>query len=77
MKMLLNLNPHGIIILIKFRIHYVCIHFNIVLTFSDHFKLALFGTYILAEALQNFFSDHVASNVAIQTEVSLENSTIL
>ena len=47
-------------------------YFNIVQplvckTFSDLYRIALFGMNILAEALQNFISVHAA----IQTQVSL------
>ena len=48
------------------------IYFNIVQplvckTFSDIYRITLFGMYILAEALQNYFSVHAA----IQKQVSL------
>ena len=39
-------------------------------SFTDLYKLALFGMFFLAEALQNFISVHAASSFAIQTQVS-------
>ena len=39
-------------------------------SFSDLYKLALFGIFFLAEALQNLISIHAASSLAIRTQVS-------
>ena len=42
--------------------------------FSDICRQALFGMYIIAEALQNFIGLHAASTLAIQKQVSMEIS---
>ena len=63
--------------MVNLIIFYLPIHFNIVeklvcKTFSDLYRLVLYGMYILAEALQNFISVDAASTLAIQTKASLK-----
>ena len=45
--------------------------------YFDLYRLALFGMYILAEALQNFISFHAAITLAIQTHFFRGNSSVL
>ena len=57
-KMLIILEQHGI--------------HGILIKCSDLYRLALFGTNILAEALQNFTSTYATSTLKTETHFSLE-----